>query len=257
MHPPNHSGPRSVGSSPAAGERKPADRVLVIVPAFNESGSLPRLIAELRAECSACDVVVIDDGSTDSTHDVAAALTRVVALPCNLGIGGAVQTGLLIADRENYDFAVQVDGDGQHPPHELPRLLAAARENEVDLLVGSRFLTAGGFKSTVTRRMGIRFFGVMLSGICRTRITDPTSGFRVFNRRAIRLLAHSYPEDFPEVESLVVAHRAGLRIGEISVVMSERTAGRSSIGGIKSLIYMVKVSLAIFMNVLRKSEAHQ
>lgn len=256
MLPPNSSGPRSVDSSRPAGESKSPDRVLVVVPAFNESGSLPRLIAELREECPTCDVVVIDDGSSDSTRETAAALTRVVALPCNLGIGGAVQTGLLIADRENYDFAVQVDGDGQHPPRELPRLLSAARENEFDLLVGSRFLNSGGFKSTVTRRIGIRFFGVMLSGICRTKITDPTSGFRVFNRRAIRLLAHQYPEDFPEVESLVVAHRAGLRIGEIPVTMSERTAGRSSIGGIKSLIYMVKVSLAIFMNILRKSEAH-
>jgi glycosyltransferase involved in cell wall biosynthesis len=256
MMPLNDSKQRSVDASPETGERRTADRILVVVPAFNESGSLPRLIQELRAECRECDVVVIDDGSTDSTRETAAALTRVIGLPCNLGIGGAVQTGLLIAHREGYDFAVQVDGDGQHPPQELPRMLAAARENNVDLLVGSRFLNLGGFKSTVTRRMGIRFFGVMLSGICRTRITDPTSGFRVFNRRAIRLLAHQYPEDFPEVESLVVAHRAGLRIGEISVTMSERTAGRSSIGGIKSLIYMVKVSLAIFMNVLRKSEAH-
>lgn len=248
---------RSAALAAAARESLQAERVLVIVPAFNESGSLPELIRHLHVESSACDVVVIDDGSTDGTRETAAALTRVVALPCNLGIGGAVQTGLQIANRENYDFAVQVDGDGQHPPQELPRLLAAARQDEFDILVGSRFLNAGGFKSTVTRRMGIRLFAVMLSGICRTRITDPTSGFRVFNRRAIRLLAHSYPEDFPEVESLVVAHRAGLRIGEISVVMRERTAGRSSIGGIKSLIYMVKVSLAIFMNVLRKSEAHQ
>ena len=194
MLPPNSSGPRSVDSSRPAGESKSPDRVLVVVPAFNESGSLPRLIAELREECPTCDVVVIDDGSSDSTRETAAALTRVVALPCNLGIGGAVQTGLLIADRENYDFAVQVDGDGQHPPRELPRLLSAARENEFDLLVGSRFLNSGGFKSTITRRMGIRFFGVMLSGICRTKITDPTSGFRVFNRRAIRLSGISTPK---------------------------------------------------------------
>jgi len=238
-----------------SGSSSETKRILIIVPAFNEAGALPRLLHALRVECPGCDVVVIDDGSTDDTRRAIAGLARVISLPCNLGIGGAVQTGLQIALGEEYDFAMQVDGDGQHPPREISKLLKAMQESGSDMVVGSRFRTAGGFKSTAARRVGIRFFSLILSAICGTRITDPTSGFRVFNRRCIRLLAHSYSEDYPEVEALVVAHRAGLRISEISVEMSERTAGRSSIGSLKSLIYMIKVPLAIFMTLLRKPEA--
>jgi glycosyltransferase involved in cell wall biosynthesis len=235
--------------------RKPKLRVLIIVPAFNEARSLPALIRSLHSRCAGCDVVVIDDGSTDGTREVLAGLARVVSLPCNLGIGGAVQTGLQIALREDYDLAMQVDGDGQHPADEVGKLLAALHESGCDMVVGSRFRTAGGFKSTVARRMAIHLFSALLSRICGTRITDATSGFRLMNRRAIQLLARRYPEDYPEVEALVVAHRAGLRIAEVPVRMSERTAGKSSIGSIKSLIYMVKVPLAIFMNLLRRTEA--
>jgi len=231
-------------------------RMLIIVPAFNESKSLPGLMRALRDECPCFDVVVIDDGSTDNTRNAVAGLARVVTLPCNLGIGGAVQTGLQIALREDYDLAIQVDGDGQHPAREVAKLLAAMEKSGADMIVGSRFRSFDGFKSTAARRMGIRFFAAVLSSICRTEITDPTSGFRVLSRRAIRLLAHRYSEDFPEVEALVVAHRAGLRIEEIPVEMSERTAGRSSIGALKSLVYMLKVPLAVFMNLLRKPEVN-
>ena len=239
-------------------------RVLIVVPAYNEAKSLPKLVASLREECAGCDVVVIDDGSSDHTREALDGLARVVTLPCNLGIGGAVQTGWQIALREDFDFAMQVDGDGQHPAGEIRKLLAAMQqstlnangESSADLIVGSRFRSEGGFKSTATRRMGIRFFALMLSAICRTKITDPTSGFRILSRRAIRLLAHRYSEDFPEVEALVVAHRAGLRIMEVPVVMAERSAGRSSIGALKSMVYMLKVPLAIFMTLLRKPEAN-
>jgi len=231
-------------------------RVLIVIPAYNEAKSLPGLVRALSEEVPGCDVVVIDDGSSDNTREMLRGLARAVTLPCNLGIGGAVQTGWQIALRENYDFAMQVDGDGQHPPHEIPKLLEAMRESSADLIVGSRFRSEGGFKSTATRRMGIRFFALMLSAICGTRITDPTSGFRILSRRAIRLLAHRYSEDFPEVEALVVAHRAGLASLEVPVVMAERSAGRSSIGAIKSLVYMLKVPLAIFMNLLRKPEVN-
>ena len=236
-------------------------RVLIVVPAYNEAKSLPRLLQALGEECPGCDVVVIDDGSRDNTREVMHGLGRAITLPCNLGIGGAVQTGWQVALRENYDFAMQVDGDGQHPPHEIPKLLKAMHESiengeGVDLVVGSRFRGNGSFKSTAARRVGIRFFALMLSAICRTRITDPTSGFRILSRRAIRLLAQRYSEDFPEVEALVVAHRAGLRILEVPVEMAERSAGRSSIGAIKSLLYMLKVPLAIFMTLLRKPEVN-
>jgi glycosyltransferase involved in cell wall biosynthesis len=232
-------------------------RVLIIVPAFNESQSLPRLLQTLHEECSNCDVIIIDDGSTDNTRHVLKGLARVISLPCNLGIGGAVQTGLQIAVREGYDFAIQVDGDGQHPPKEVSKLLAAIHETGADIVVGSRFRTSGGFKSTATRRVGIRFFAAIVSVVCRTRITDTTSGFRIMNRRALKVLSRHYSEDFPEVEALVVAHRAGLRISEVSVQMRERTAGKSSIGRVKSFLYMLKVPLAIFMGLLRKSESRQ
>jgi glycosyltransferase involved in cell wall biosynthesis len=249
--------PRQPNSIPVRDEHR-IDRqphVLVIVPAFNESRALPSLLRELRAECPAVDVVVIDDGSTDGTRESAASFARVISLPCNLGIGGAVQTGLQIALREGYDFAVQMDGDGQHPPHELPRLLAAAEETGCDILVGSRFLSGNGFKSTAIRRAGIRVFALVLSATCGASITDSTSGFRVFSKRAIRLLSDRYPEDYPEPEALLIAHRAGLRIGEITVDMAERRAGKSSLAGAKTFVYMMKVPLAIFMNLLRKSEA--
>lgn len=230
------------------------ERILIVVPAFNEARSLPKLIASLRRECPGCDVVIIDDGSSDGTSAVAGRIARVVTLPCNLGIGGAVQTGLQIAYLEDYDFAMQVDGDGQHPPQEISKLIQSIRESTADMVVGTRFLGKDGFKSTAARRVGIRFFATLLSMVCRTRITDPTSGFRIMNRRAIRLLSKRYSEDFPEVEALVLAHRAGLRIAEVPVQMSERTAGRSSIGMVKSFLYMLKVPLAIFMNLLRKPE---
>ena len=195
----NSGGQTPPGESPPSSHEPRAgiQRTLIIVPAYNEAGSLPGLLRSLRVECPACDVVVIDDGSTDGTRQCVDDLARVISLPCNLGIGGAVQTGLQVALREDYDCALQVDGDGQHPPREIRKLLDALRESGCDMVVGSRFRAAGGFKSTATRRMGIRFFSLILSLICGTKITDPTSGFRVYNRRGIRLLAKTYSEDFP------------------------------------------------------------
>jgi len=248
----------SVESRPQLVEGEPSkskERVLIIVPAYNEAESLPPLIKALRAQCPGCDLVVIDDGSTDQTRRVVEGRARVVSLPCNLGIGGAVQTGLQIALREGYDLAIQVDGDGQHPPQEIATLLKASRESGCALVVGSRFRSAVGYKSTAVRRLGIRFFSSLLSWVCRTTVSDPTSGFRVMNRRAIRLLAGRYSEDFPEVEALVQVHRAGLRLLEVPVKMAARTTGRSSIGTVKSILYMLKVPLAILMSLLREREA--
>ena len=231
-------------------------RVLAIVPAYNEAGSLPTLIAVLKSRYPQYDVAVINDGSTDDTAEaVRRSGARLVSLPCNLGIGGAVQTGFRIARDEGYDVAVQVDGDGQHPADQVHLVVNALLETGSDIAIGSRFLSGDGYQSTLSRRMGISFFSRWLSAICHTRITDATSGFRAINRRAMELLANEYAEDYPEVEAVLVAHRAGLRICEVPVQMAARTTGSSSIGGLRSASYMVKVSLAILMAALRKRPA--
>lgn len=231
-------------------------RVLIVVPAYNEADNLPKLLSELQDVCRDFDVVVIDDGSTDNTKAVLRNLmVRLVSLPCNVGIGGAVQTGLQIALSEGYDLAVQVDGDGQHPPKEVAKLLEAILQSDSDMVIGTRFRTRQGYQSTIGRRLGIRIFSSLLSFLCHTRITDATSGFRAMNRRAIRILARRYAEDYPEVEAIFVAHRAGLRVTEVPVQMAERQAGRSSVGKFLGISYMVKVLLAIFMNLVREREA--
>jgi glycosyltransferase involved in cell wall biosynthesis len=224
----------------------------VIVPSFNESANLPSLIAELRRVCPDYHVVVIDDGSTDRTSQVASALpVRLISLPCNLGIGGAVQTGIQYAEQHGYEIALQVDGDGQHPPSEIPKLLRVLKEAECDLVIGSRFQERDGHQSTLSRRMGIRLLSWIISVLCHTTVTDATSGFRALGRRAICLLANEYAEDYPEVEAILMANRAGLRIAEVSVRMADRQGGRSSIGMLQSISYMIKVPLAIFMSLLR------
>ncbi len=230
-------------------------QVLIIVPAFNEARSLPRLIDRIRSLYPLYEVVIINDGSSDDTVQVVVGTgARLVTLPCNLGIGGAMQTGFRIARDEGYDIAVQVDGDGQHPAEQVHLLVDAVAQSGCDIAIGSRFLTGSGYQSTLSRRLGIRIFSLWLSAICHTRITDPTSGFRAMNRRALELLSRNYAEDYPEVEAVLVAHRAGLRISEVPVEMSARAAGVSSIGRLRSIAYMVKVSLAILMCSLRRAD---
>src|SRR5581483_10065147 len=196
-------------------------RVLVIVPAYNEAGSLPQVLGELTTLYPQYDVVVINDASRDSTAEVVRSTgVRLVTLPCNLGIGGAMQTGFSLARDEGYDIAVQVDGDGQHPASQVDVLVETICRTGCDIAIGSRFITGEGYQSTALRRLGIRVFSATLSAFTHTRITDPTSGFRALSRRAIHLLAREYAEDYPEVEAIVVAHRAGLCIREVPVQMS-------------------------------------
>ena len=244
------TGALSSASSPFS--REP--RVLVIVPAYSEALSLPALIQQLTARYPFYDIAVIDDGSSDDTaQTVRRTRARLISLPCNLGIGGAVQTGFRIARDEGYDIAVQVDGDGQHPPDQVHIIVSALLQSGSDITIGSRFLTETGYRSTVLRRMGIRFFSGWLSLICGARITDATSGFRACSNRAIRLFADHYAEDYPEVEAVIVAHGAGLRVSEVPVRMSARLAGTSSIGALRSVGYFVKVSLSILMQSIRQA----
>ena len=197
--------------------------------------------------------MVIDDASIDRTAEVARAHgARVVRLCRNLGIGGAVQTGLRLALREDFDCAVQMDGDGQHPPSELKKLLAAMQApSPPDIVVGSRYLQKEGFQSTLPRRMGSGLLRWVLGIVTGAKTTDPTSGYRAYGRRALRLFNWSYPNDYPEPEALVLAKVAGLRVVEVPVSMKERQGGASSISILHAPYYMLKVTVAILLAYAR------
>ena len=229
-------------------------RTLAIVPALNEEESVGGVVDEITAFDPQIRVLVVDDGSSDRTAAVAEAHgAQVVRLPFNLGIGGAMQTGFRYAFLNGFDVVVQVDGDGQHDPAELPKLLVPLREDRADMVVGSRFSAQGSYRAPVFRRLGIALFAWTISLIARQRVTDTTSGFRAVNRRGIALFAADYPHDYPEVEATVMVVRHELRLLEVPVAMRSRSAGRSSITAASSIYYMVKVLLAIFVSLFRRN----
>jgi len=228
-------------------------RRIAVVPAFNEERNIGRVLEELRAFDTGLEVVVVSDGSTDRTPDVAAAHgAHVVRLPFNLGIGGAVQTGFRYAWEHGYDLAVRCDGDGQHVPAELDKVLEPVLAGEADICVGSRFGAGDGYRSSKTRRVGIRLLAAIVSAIARQRVTDTTSGFQALNRRALELFAADYPHDYPEVEGMVMTIKHRLRLCEVPVRMREREHGRSSITALRSIYYMAKVLLALFVGLFRR-----
>jgi glycosyltransferase involved in cell wall biosynthesis len=225
---------------------------LVIIPAFNEEAALPSLLQELREAATDTDVVVINDNSVDGTARVARQHgAAVLDLPCNLGVGGAVQAGFRYARNKGYRFVIRCDGDGQHPPSEIPRLIAAMQTGQFDMVVGSRFLENESYKSTALRYIGIRGLAFMLSVICRARITDPTSGFQMLNRPMLCYFAHAYPLDYPEPESIALLRRQGYRFGEVATRFRPRITGKSSIESWGALYYMVKVGLALVVDRAR------
>lgn len=227
-------------------------KILVIVPAYNEERCISGVLRDLREHAPAVDVLVVDDGSTDATQRVAAGEgAKVVRLPFNLGIGGAMQTGYRYARQRGYDVAVQFDGDGQHRAAEIEKLLTPLRRGDADIVVGSRFLEKGDYKAPVFRRLGIWIFSSVLSVVLGMRVTDTTSGFRAVNRKVIGFFSRAYPDDYPEVEALVLLHKVGLRMTEVTVGMRERAAGRSSITMVRSVYYMIKVLLAVFIDLLK------
>jgi glycosyltransferase involved in cell wall biosynthesis len=231
-------------------------RKAAVVPAYNEAGSIASVIAEIREADPEFEIVVVDDGSTDRTAEIAdAAGAYVLSLPYNLGIGAAVQTGLQYAYQEGFDLAVQIDGDGQHDPRELALLLEPVLWDKADIAVGSRFAGERRYRAPLGRRLGIALFAGIVSAIVRQRVTDTTSGFRAMNRRGIRLFAADYPHDYPEVEATVLVFRHRLRFVEVPVAMRQRETGRSSITAFRSLYYMGKVSLALFVGLLRPRPA--
>ena len=223
-------------------------KTLVIIPAFNEEKSISSVIAKIEALAEPVDYLVVNDCSRDNTKAVLKR-TRAsyVDLPINLGIGGAVQSGYLYARDNDYDIAIQIDGDGQHDPQYIPAVTKDIENGTADCVIGSRFITNEGFQSSFARRLGIKFLSGLIKITSGVKVNDATSGFRAVNKRGINILAADYAQDFPEPESIVTLACAGARIKEVPVVMNERDHGSSSIGNLNSLYYMIKVSLSIIL----------
>lgn len=226
--------------------------IMVIIPAFNEEASIGPLLRELRTAAPNMPAVVICDGSTDRTAEIARSEgATVLDLPCNLGVGGAVQAGFQYALARGCRLCVRIDGDGQHPPSEIPKILEAASASSADLIIASRFSTQGLHTSSVFRYLGIKMLAVFLSLICRKRVTDPTSGFWAVKRPLLHYFAREYPVDYPEPEALALLRRQGYSFDEVAVMFRPRAAGRSSIHGWGTIYYAVKVGLALLVDRVR------
>lgn len=226
---------------------------LVIIPAYNECGSILKAVRDIREHAPGFDYVVINDCSTDETLDICRKYgLNHVNLSVNLGIGGAVQTGYIYGCQYGYDMAVQFDGDGQHDGAYLEMMAEKLLETGSDMVIGSRFIEREGFQSSGLRRIGIWYFSMLLLLLTGKRVTDPTSGMRMVNREVMRIYAQNYPKDYPEPESVMAILRMGKKVTEVPVVMKERKEGISSIGGFRSAYYMIKVTLAILMERLRR-----
>ena len=231
-------------------------KILLVVPAYNEEASLSGVLIDLQEKMPGCDVLVVNDGSLDDTSRVAhGAGVTVIDLSYNLGIGGAVQTGFKYALRNGYDAIVQVDGDGQHPAEEIPRLLETLRSERCDLVIGSRFLRPTSYRGSGLRRIAIAFLSWLCSRLSGIKITDSTSGFRAFGRRALTIVADNYPVDYPEPKSIYSLARQGMRIREVSVSMRTRESGTSSLSGLKALHYVTNVTLALLVDAIRERPA--
>ena len=225
---------------------------LIIIPAYNEEQNIVNTVRLTREMSPDFDVIVINDASTDHTGEMCEQNNIPhLNLPVNLGIGGAVQTGYQYACRHNYEIAVQVDADGQHNPEFLKIMADKLIEADADMVIGSRFIENEGFQSSFTRRLGIIFFSKLIKLLTGATITDPTSGLRMAGKRAIKLFAQDYPSDYPEPETDVALVSRGYKVVEIPVIMNERQGGASSINFLKSVYYMIKVTLAIFVEVSR------
>lgn len=231
-----------------------APRRLAVVPAYNEERAIGGVIEALHDFDPALDVVVVSDGSVDGTAAAAErAGARVIRLPFNLGIGGAVQTGFRYGWENGYELVVRCDGDGQHVPSELAKVVAPVVAGDADIAVGSRFVGSDSYRSSASRRVGIRLLALIVSTIARQKVTDTTSGFQALNRRALGLFAADYPHDYPEVEGMVMTIKHRLRLVEVPVEMREREHGRSSITALRSIYYMAKVLTALFVGLFRRN----
>lgn len=239
----------------AVSEERYIMKRLIIIPAYNEEENIKKTVESILRESPEFDYVIINDCSKDKTREICEQNGfNIVNLPINLGIGGAVQTGYKYAMQYGYDIAVQVDGDGQHDPAFLNEMAQVLEKENVDMVIGSRFITKEGFQSSVMRRLGIKYFTMLIKMLTGKIITDPTSGLRMVGKNIIELYAKDYPKDYPEPESVVAVLRKGMDVKEIPVIMKSRQGGVSSINPSKSVYYMVKVTLAIFVESIRKRE---
>jgi len=228
--------------------------ILVIIPAYNESQNIKKTIDDvLRLEIP-MDILVVDDGSSDETAcEAAKTQAHVVSLPFNLGIGGAVQTGFKFAMENGYSFVVRVDGDGQHDAKFIAKLVDPVVNQSADIAIGSRFIKPFlGYRSSFVRRIGINFFSGLISFLTGTEVTDPTSGYRAYSKKAIEIFSEYYPHDFPEPETIMLANRSGLKLVEVPVEMKKRVAGNSSIRNLSTLYYMIKVTFVILLWLIKK-----
>jgi glycosyltransferase involved in cell wall biosynthesis len=227
-------------------------RLLILIPAYNEEGALGGVVREVHAVMPGVPVLVVDDCSSDATAHIArAAGAKVLSLPHHLGLGGAVQAGYKLAFELGYDYVIRVDGDGQHDPKDIPKILEVLEREKCEMVIGSRFVDGSGQHSSVLRAAGILFFRAVLRPIVGRPVRDPTSGFVGVNRTALALFSRSFPLEYPEIEALVVLQRKRFRFVEVPCVMRPRRAGRSTITPLKSLYYIVHVLLGVFVNMLK------
>jgi glycosyltransferase involved in cell wall biosynthesis len=231
--------------------------VLIIIPAYNEEGSIPTLIKNIRSKVSYTDILIIDDGSADRTARAAEKAGAIVLrLPFNMGYGAALQTGFKYALMNRYRYVVQMDADGQHDPGSIKSLLDEVKKEDADVVIGSRFMEGSGlYKTHWTRRLGMILFGKIASMITGHPVTDPTSGFQALNRDALRFYASKYyPVDYPDADVIIMLHKAGLRVREIPVIMHHRQQGQSMHSGLKPLYYIFKMFLSMLVTLLRKDK---
>lgn len=228
-------------------------RKIIIIPVYNEEENIEKTVKSIQKDALGFDYIIINDCSTDHTRKVCEKNGfNVINLPINLGIGGAVQTGYRYAYEQGYDVAVQVDGDGQHDPKFLEEMAEYLQQNDVDMVIGSRFIEKKGFQSSTARRIGISFFSILIKILTGKKITDPTSGLRMIGRSVMDIFSKDYPRDYPEPESVVAILRRNMKVKEIPVIMHERRGGVSSISLKNSVYYMVKVTFAILIERIRK-----
>lgn len=231
-------------------------KIAAIVPAYNEEKAITAVVNDIlhtaQTQNLSITVIVVNDCSVDATSEIISKLNCVALnLPVNLGIGGAVQTGFKYAFENGFDYAIQIDGDGQHPASEIPKLINAANQNNLDVVIGSRFMSKEGFQSSAIRRFGINYFKWLNRFLVGITINDSTSGLRLINKRTLEIVSEYYPDEYPEPEAIILYSLNKLKVGEVSVNMKERQGGVSSIGALSSIYYMFKVTLAIIYTFIR------